>query len=121
MRNTLVQPVIWLHDIVYTLCPEILWSIVSQNINTFPVKFSKFHDNLKCLPLFYQVLAFSIRKSDMDLRKTLYSNIVLSGGSTLYRGNLSVAILYLWCILVRVCSTVWLQDLETDYWQRSRN
>lgn len=34
----------------------------------------------------HQVLAFSIRKSDMDLRKTLYSNIVLSGGSTLYRG-----------------------------------
>ena len=37
--------------------------------------------------LFLQVLAFSIRKSDMDLRKTLYSNIVLSGGSTLYRGK----------------------------------
>lgn len=34
----------------------------------------------------HQVLAYSIRKSDMDLRKTLYSNIVLSGGSTLYRG-----------------------------------
>jgi len=28
----------------------------------------------------------SIRKSDLDLRKTLYQNIVLSGGSTLFRG-----------------------------------
>ena len=33
-----------------------------------------------------QVLAFSIQKSDLDLRKLLYSNIVLSGGSTLFRG-----------------------------------
>lgn len=29
---------------------------------------------------------FSIHKSDMDLRKVLYQNIVLSGGSTLFRG-----------------------------------
>jgi hypothetical protein len=29
---------------------------------------------------------FSIQKSDMDLRKVLYQNIVLSGGSTLFRG-----------------------------------
>ncbi|XP_065071989.1 alpha-centractin [Rhopilema esculentum] len=34
----------------------------------------------------HQVLHYSIRKSDMDLRKTLYSNIVLSGGSTLFKG-----------------------------------
>jgi len=34
----------------------------------------------------HEVLHFSIRKSDMDLRKTLYSNIVLSGGSTLFKG-----------------------------------
>ena len=47
--------------------------------------------------MFYQVLAFSIRKSDMDLRKTLYSNIVLSGGSTLYRGIKALLVAYLEC------------------------
>uniref|UniRef100_A0A0N5ARY2 Actin-related protein n=1 Tax=Syphacia muris TaxID=451379 RepID=A0A0N5ARY2_9BILA len=31
-------------------------------------------------------LDLSIRKCDMDLRKTLYSNIVLSGGSTMFQG-----------------------------------
>lgn len=34
----------------------------------------------------HQVLQFAIRKSDMDLRRVLYSNIVLSGGSTLFKG-----------------------------------
>jgi len=34
----------------------------------------------------HEVLAYSIQKSDMDLRKTLFSNIVLSGGSTLFKG-----------------------------------
>ncbi|CAB3984833.1 beta-centractin [Paramuricea clavata] len=34
----------------------------------------------------HEVLAFTIQKSDMDLRKTLYGNIVLSGGSTLFKG-----------------------------------
>lgn len=34
----------------------------------------------------HEVLAYAIQKSDMDLRKTLYQNIVLSGGSTLFRG-----------------------------------
>lgn len=29
---------------------------------------------------------YSIQKSDMDLRKILHQNIVLSGGSTLFRG-----------------------------------
>ncbi|XP_055343471.1 alpha-centractin-like [Paramacrobiotus metropolitanus] len=37
-------------------------------------------------PGIHDVLLTSIRKSDLDLRKTLYSNIVLSGGSTLTRG-----------------------------------
>ncbi|XP_041368522.1 beta-centractin [Gigantopelta aegis] len=32
------------------------------------------------------VLIFSINKSDMDLRRILYYNIVLSGGSTLFKG-----------------------------------
>ncbi|KAJ8316939.1 hypothetical protein KUTeg_004843 [Tegillarca granosa] len=34
----------------------------------------------------HEVLAYSIQKSDMDLRRTLFSNIVLSGGSTLFKG-----------------------------------
>uniref|UniRef100_A0A8D1CYU5 Actin related protein 1B n=1 Tax=Sus scrofa TaxID=9823 RepID=A0A8D1CYU5_PIG len=34
----------------------------------------------------HEVLAFAIHKSDMDLRRTLFSNIVLSGGSTLFKG-----------------------------------
>lgn len=35
----------------------------------------------------HEVLAFAIHKSDMDLRRTLFSNIVLSGGSTLFKGT----------------------------------
>ncbi|CAH8845449.1 unnamed protein product [Trichobilharzia szidati] len=34
----------------------------------------------------HQVLAYAIQKSDMDLRRLLYENIVLSGGSTLFKG-----------------------------------
>jgi len=34
----------------------------------------------------HEVLIFAIQKSDMDLRKILFQNIVLSGGSTLYKG-----------------------------------
>ena len=33
-----------------------------------------------------QTLCLSIQKSDLDIRKTLYSHIVLSGGSTMFRG-----------------------------------
>jgi len=34
----------------------------------------------------HEVLVNSIQKSDMDLRRTLWSNIVLSGGSTMFAG-----------------------------------
>ena len=34
----------------------------------------------------HEILANSILKSDMDLRKHLFQNIVLSGGSTLFKG-----------------------------------
>lgn len=34
----------------------------------------------------HEVLAYAIQKSDMDLRRTLFSNIVLCGGSTLIKG-----------------------------------
>lgn len=33
-----------------------------------------------------EVLLFSIHKSDMDIRKLLFQNIVISGGSTLFKG-----------------------------------
>lgn len=32
---------------------------------------------------------YAIQKSDMDLRRSLWANIVLSGGSTLYKGMMS--------------------------------
>lgn len=34
----------------------------------------------------HEVLTYAVMKSDMDLRKILYGNIVLSGGSTLFKG-----------------------------------
>lgn len=34
----------------------------------------------------HEVLVYSIQKSDMDLRRVFYQNIVLSGGSTLFKG-----------------------------------
>jgi len=36
----------------------------------------------------HEVLVFAIQRSDLDLRKTLYNNIVLSGGSTLFKVGL---------------------------------
>jgi len=41
----------------------------------------------------HEVLTFAIQKSDLDLRRTLYSNIVLSGGSTLFRGLADVSLI----------------------------
>ncbi|XP_065338623.1 actin-related protein 1 [Cloeon dipterum] len=34
----------------------------------------------------HEVLLYAIQKSDLDLRQVLYQNIVLSGGSTLFKG-----------------------------------
>ena len=34
----------------------------------------------------HEVLLYAIHKSDMDLRKLLFQNIVISGGSTLFKG-----------------------------------
>jgi centractin len=34
----------------------------------------------------HNILGYSIQKSDVDLRKDFYSSIVLSGGSTLFKG-----------------------------------
>lgn len=35
----------------------------------------------------HQVVVDSINKADLDLRKNLFSNVVLSGGSTLCKGS----------------------------------
>ncbi len=35
----------------------------------------------------HEMVAHAIQKSDLDLRKTLYSNIVLAGGNTLFPGT----------------------------------
>lgn len=35
----------------------------------------------------HQVVVDSINRVDLDLRKSLYANVVLSGGSTLYKGK----------------------------------
>jgi centractin len=39
-------------------------------------------------PGVHQVIVDSISRTDLDLRKALFSNIVLSGGSTLCTGEL---------------------------------
>ncbi len=35
---------------------------------------------------FHEVVYNSIIKTDIDIRKSLYENIVLSGGTTMFRG-----------------------------------
>jgi centractin len=40
----------------------------------------------------HEVLLYAIQKSDMDLRKVLYQNIVLSGGSTLFKVSSKIGI-----------------------------
>ena len=40
----------------------------------------------------HQVVVDAINRVDLDLRKSLFSNIVLSGGSTLCKGMCYVAI-----------------------------
>ncbi|EFC35319.1 predicted protein [Naegleria gruberi] len=47
-----------------------------------------FHPNLIGMEVggIHEHIATSIRKCDVDIRKEMYSNIVLSGGSTLFNG-----------------------------------
>ena len=40
----------------------------------------------KYMPGFHEITYQSILKSEMDLRKDLYNNIVMSGGSTMFPG-----------------------------------
>lgn len=58
----------------------------------------------------HEVLAFAIHKSDMDLRRTLFSNIVLSGGSTLFKGTVvGMVVRHLWsqrCAISVTCLAV---------------
>ena len=38
----------------------------------------------------HEVLCYAIQKSDLDIRKVFYQNIVLSGGSTLFKGEFRI-------------------------------
>ena len=46
-------------------------------------------------PGVHQVVIDSINRVDLDLRKSLFSNIVLSGGTSLCKGSLSMLIIHL--------------------------
>jgi len=39
------------------------------------------------MPGFHEMVYQSIMKCDLDVRKDLYSNIILSGGSTMFPGT----------------------------------
>ena len=39
------------------------------------------------MPAFHEMIYQSIMKCDLDVRKDLYANIVLSGGSTMFPGT----------------------------------
>jgi centractin len=58
----------------------------------------------------HDVVVSSINKVDMDLRRTLYANIVLSGGTTLCRGK-SVGLINLQWVL----KVLYFQDLGIAY------
>lgn len=45
----------------------------------------------------HEVLVYAIQKSDLDLRRVLFQNIVLSGGSTLFK----VSIVHVYCYKYR--------------------
>lgn len=47
----------------------------------------------------HQVVVDSINRVDLDLRKSLFSNIVLSGGSTLCKGKLLIVTEWMYCVL----------------------
>jgi len=50
----------------------------------------------------HQVIVDSINRTDLDLRKSLFSNIVLSGGSTLCTGTLNLGQLSVQELMVRL-------------------
>lgn len=60
----------------------------------------------------HEMLTYSIARTDLDLRRTLYSRIVLSGGSTLFPGTYPSLSLYLHKLLQS--NSFPLQVLATD-------
>lgn len=76
--------------------PEVLFrpDLLGEECEGYYLELLSFHFNLILIMLIsnlniigiHEVLMFAIQKSDMDLRKVLHQNIVLSGGSTLFRG-----------------------------------
>eukprot|EP00929_Paragymnodinium_shiwhaense_P122502 TRINITY_DN95307_c0_g1_i1.p1 TRINITY_DN95307_c0_g1~~TRINITY_DN95307_c0_g1_i1.p1 ORF type:complete len:382 (-),score=64.84 TRINITY_DN95307_c0_g1_i1:113-1258(-) len=63
-------------------------SLIALGAERFRAPEILFHPNHVGLeyPGIHELLSFSINRSDLDLRMTLYSQIVLSGGSTLFQG-----------------------------------
>jgi centractin len=49
----------------------------------------------------HQVVVDAINRVDLDLRKSLFSNIVLSGGSTLCRGRIAFTVPMLFSLMVK--------------------
>jgi len=45
----------------------------------------------------HEMIYNSIMSCDLDIRKDMYNNIVLSGGSTMYPGERKTQKLQLWC------------------------
>lgn len=58
----------------------------------------------------HQVIVDSINRVDLDLRKSLFSNIVLSGGSTLCQGECPIRTIG--TDLLRGISRIWRPPLE---------
>ena len=54
----------------------------------------------------HEVLTYAIQKADMDLRRTLFANIVLSGGSTLFKGDPRLLFIYYYFFLLLFFFTI---------------
>lgn len=62
----------------------------------------------------HEVLTYSIQKSDLDLRKVLFQNIVLSGGSTLFRVSIKL-MKYFSCINIYILIHIKLNFINIKY------
>jgi actin-related protein len=79
---------------IYRLILSLYWIIFQLGTSRYRAPEILFNPELigeECEGI-HEILSGSIQRSDMDLRRTLYQNIVLSGGSTLFRGIFHYAI-----------------------------
>lgn len=74
------------HDQVYTLPDGNTLTVKDQRIRCPEVLFNPLKDLGKEDPGIHKLTYESILKCDIDLRKDLYANIVLSGGTTMFPG-----------------------------------